>query len=537
MEGKDVTTMNRRSFLKAAGVAGLGAAVAGLSSCAPSGSKSSAKNASDDQVENLVPDSTEECDIVVVGGGASGLSAATRAAELGKHVVLLEKSSDIGGASLSVYSATVHQADDDITQEVNDWVADCHWRVDATVINNMLHKSGEAFNWLQNNYGWKFDQVVSFGKKQWKVPGAAADRKKLYQDMLSKVGVDLRTGMTAKQLVQSNGAVTGVIAQNSDGKNIQFNCKAISVATGGYAGNAQMVQDAFGFGGVCGGLPQNIGEGLKMMWAVGGKKPINYGSQMLHQTLTPCTATLTQKFDDLPAKYPLLTSYLGAFMNVTAKGQRFRNEGIITSADAAANSSGLQGPFHYVVVSKGQIDQLATGGLAAWGYTAKPSLPPADAPKYDLATPWANAQASFDAMADGQNGFKGDTFEALGTAAGMDGKAFAAECQAYEEYCAAGKDTELGKEADLLRPMGSGPYYLVKAQQNNLTSWGGVATDIVYRVLNDNGDPIPGLYAIGVESGSNLYNDTYMGVGIGVCLVFTSGYLTGGRMSEYVDGK
>lgn len=525
--------LSRRNFLKGTALVGLVGATASIVGC--SSSSNASANSSSDQ-ETITVKNTETADIVVCGAGASGISAAVHAAESGAHVILLEKSTSFGGASLGVYSATVHQATDDISETVSTWVSDCHWRVSAPIISNLLHKSGEAFSWLTNTYGWNFTPTVSFGEEQQLVPGNATSRTALYQNMFDKSGVDLRLGMTAKQLVtDSSGAVTGVIAVDSDGVGTEFSCKAVAIATGGYAGNADMVKQASGFGGVCGGLPQNIGEGLEMAWAVGGNKPHNYGAQMLHQTLALATSTLSQSFEDFPAKYPFLTTYMPHFMNTTAQGIRFRNEGIILSADAAANSSAYQGDYHFVVVSSTQLKKLEANGLTAFGITTKLSISPDKAPTYDLNTPWTNVTAVFDAMAQTKYGFKGETPEALATAAGMDESVFATAFKSYEGFCTAGKDTELGKDAQYLVPMGDGPYYLVMANENNLTSWGGVSTDIDYRVLNDNTETIPGLYAVGVEAGSNLYNDVYSGVGIGVCLVYTSGYLAGQHMVDYIE--
>ncbi|NTU89601.1 MAG: FAD-binding protein [Actinobacteria bacterium] len=534
MEKDSITTMNRRSFLKAATILGVGAAGIGLAGCASTKTtEPAAETAGEIKITN-----TETVDIVVCGAGAAGISAAVRAAESGLKVVLLEKSTTVGGASLGIYSATVHQATDDISKEVNEWITDCHWRVDIRAISNLLHKSGEAFGWLTSDYGWEFLSVNSFGKPQQLIPflGDPAGRVGLYEGMISKSGVDLRTSMTAKQLTKDEaGAITGVIAVDADGVATKFECKAAAIATGGYAGNFEMVKEASGFEGVLGGLPQNIGEGLEMAWAAGGAKPRNHGIQLVHQTLAPATDELKGQFEDFPAKYPFLTTYMPQFMNITAQGNRFRNEGIITSADAASLSSTFQGAFHYVVISKSQIDIMIAGGLAAIGTTGKLFISPDMAPVYELDTPWTGALEVFDAMAATEFGFKGDTPKALAEAAGIDPEVFVANFENYEKFCKDGVDTECGKEATYLIPMGEGPYYLVTTQQNNLSSWGGVATDIEYRVLDNTKKPIPGLYAIGVEAGSNLYNDAYVGVGIGVCLVYTSGYLAGQHMVDYIS--
>ncbi|BAK43564.1 FAD-dependent oxidoreductase [Eggerthella sp. YY7918] len=532
------TLWNRRGFLKAAALVGVGGTFAGLTACAPSSTSQPEEDSADktDQQDTIEITRTESFDIVVCGAGASGITAAVHAAESGARVALLEKAGEVGGSSLSVVSALVRNPDDDLTEEVNEWVADSHWRVNAEAIYTLLRNSGTAFSWLQDNHGWELTQNGGM----WALPGTIQTRKdvrtELYQNMITSSGVSLFTNMTAKQLIlDESGAIAGVIALDSDGNGVQFDCKALTIATGGYAANREMVKEAFGFDGICDGLPQNIGEGLEMAWNIGAKKPINFGGQMLHQTLTPCTDSLLEQFDEFPARYPFFTAYLPHFMNVTEKGRRFRNEDLVNIPDAAANSSAFQGAFHYVVVSKTQLDKLAEGGMAALGVTANPPIPPRFLPaNFSIETPWSDPLPVFEAAANGENGFMGNTFQELAEAAGMDPATFETECKNYEQYCASGNDSQLGKRPESLIPLEEGPYFLIKAEQNNLTSWGGLATDAQYRVYDNDDNPIPGLWAVGIEAGSNLYNDTYVGNGVGICLAVTSGFLTGGAMAEFV---
>ena len=113
-------------------------------------------------------------------------------------------------------------------------------------------------------------------------------------------------------------------------------------------------------------LPQNIGEGLEMAWHAGACKPQNFGGQMLHQTLARATDSLLSSFDDFPAKYPMILSYVANVLNVGPTGERFRSESLVLDAVPAANSSAYQGSFHYVIVSKSMMDMLEARGLAGW---------------------------------------------------------------------------------------------------------------------------------------------------------------------------
>ena len=526
--------VSRRGFLKGsavvAAIAGISAAgVAGCSAQSSSGSAASKSGSA--SAASYKPETTKDYDVVVVGAGAAGISCAVRSAEKGLKVVLLEKTSSLGGASNSVYSAMVRKPEQ-VGEEVDKWVADCHWRVDATAIGNILGHSEEAFNWLHDKWGWEFAEIKSMGVDNWRIGVAYKDRPATYERMLKESGVDIEFGMTGKQLVQDkDGAVTGVIAINGDEKATQYNGKAVVIATGGYAGNTEMVAKAFGRTPLCGGLPQNIGEGLEMCWAAGGAKPQNYGMQMPHQTYTIATEKLAADHTDFESKYPMLCAYAPSFLNVSEKGKRFRNEAINYNADAAANSTLFQGDYHWTIVSADQLKKLEGGGLAGVGVDVKLTVPPSMLPQieggsFDITTPWPKATEVFDAMCDAGGAFKGETAEKLAEAAEMDAESLAKAIKDYEAICAAGFDNQCGKDAKYLIPMGSGPYYAIDSRVNNLSSVGGVAVDTEFRVLNEDQTPIPGLYAIGVECMSNLYNDTYAGVGAALCTTYTSGYLT-----------
>jgi fumarate reductase flavoprotein subunit len=568
--------VSRRRFVQAlglgaAGIASVGAAGA-LAACSPSGSGGAASgsassaatsgsaNATASQaaglpigtpaIEVLTPTETLDVDVLVIGGGASGCCAAMRAAEEGAKVALVDKSSALGGCfNLSWAACTVNSKyapkDDptfpipDVDKKISDWIADSHWRCDGAAIRQLLTTTGEAYDWLVDNYGL---ELIPLGwNNGFMMLPDYAGRPKFWMDNVTAAtdakGGKLMLNTTAKSLLtNASGAVTGAIVADSDGTVTQINAKAVSISTGGYAGNFDMVKANSGFGGVNGSLPQNIGEGLAMAWTAGAWVPNNFGGQMLHQTLARATDETVELFDPLPAKYPMMVGYLPMLLNVGASGTRFRDEALVLAAVPGAMSGAYQGPFHYVILSKKIIDALEEKGLAGIGMMAQPGMPPEfQPPDYTPETPWAGVYDVYDKVVELGFGFKGNTPEELAKSAGMDVAIFTETYENYLKFCANKKDTQFNKAQEYLLDYGTdGPIYAIITEQNNLGSFGGIQTSLRYEALKEDRTPVPGLYATGAEAGSNLFNDMYVGDGIGLGNTVTSGYLCGKAMADYV---
>lgn len=482
-------------------------------------------------------------DVVVVGAGASGVSAAVSAADKGAKVILIEKTATIGGASNLSWAGKFYNSSAavssglkvEVEKEIADWIVNNHWRVDAAAIRQYVTKSGETYDWLTGKgYTTTF---LNFAGEQLHMLPPYETRQELLRKMLAasveKGGGQVITEATAQKLMTgANGKVTGVVAKKSDGTTLEITGASVVMATGGYAGNKEMVKEAFGFEGVNGGLGQNIGEGLKMSWEIGAKVPDNFGGQMLHQTLARATDKLKTEYEPFEASYPMMLSYLPTLMNVGPSGARFRDEAATLTAVAAANTSAFNGAYHLVIVSQAQIDALKTKGMKGLQAPKLPGMPPefyaSYKGKFTLDQPWKDADKVFESMVANGDGFKGNTLEELAKNAGMDPGVFAAEFKLYEEAAKTGTDTEFGKAKEYLVPMGSsGPYYAVIAEINNLCSVGGLLVNTKFQVLNDKRLPVKGLYAVGVESEGVLFNDTYVGNGVGLGYSFTSGRLGG----------
>lgn len=493
-----------------------------------------------------------EADIVVIGAGASGVSAAVSAADKGAKVILIEKTAVIGGASnLSwagkFYNSSVALENNvkvNVEKEIADWIVNNHWRVDAAALRQYITKSGATYDWLAaKGYPTTF---LNFAGEQLHMLPPYENRQQLLKAMLAdsvtKQGGQVLTETTGKKLITDQaGAVTGVLAEKADGTTLEIKAKSVIMATGGYAGNKEMVKEAFGFEGVNGGLGQNIGEGLKMAWEAGAKVPDNFGGQMLHQTLARATGNLKKSYGSFEASYPLMLTYLPTVMNVGPSGARFRDETATLTAVAAANTSAFNGAYHYVILSKSQLDALMAEGMAGIDAPSLPGMPPefyADfKDQFKLDTPWKNADQVLEAMVKNGDGFKGNTIEELAQNAGMDAATLTAAFNQYEEAAKTGVDSEFGKAKEYLVPMGQGPYYAITAEINNLGSVGGLLVNTRFQVLNEKRVPVKGLYAVGLESEGVLFNDTYVGNGVGIGYSFTSGRLGGEYAAGSVLGK
>ena len=494
------------------------------------------------QTEQPAPSEKLEADVVVVGAGASGVSAAVAAADKGAKVILLEKTAVIGGASniswagkfLNSTVAVENGLVIDLEQYINEWIEFNHWRVDAAVLREYVTNSGYTYTWLtEKGYPTSF---FNFGGKPMHLLPDYAERpglmKKLLADSVEKIGGQALTETTGtKLLTNDKGEVTGVLATKKDGTVLEITAKAVVLATGGYGGNQEMVKEYSGYNPVRGGLSQNIGEGEKMAWEIGAEKPKNLGIQMYHQTVVRATDKLKQQYSPDKASYPLTLSYLPSLMNLSANGARFRDESAVLVPNAAANTAIYQGPFFYTLVSKSQIETLMKEGMQGLNTPRLPAMPPefylSWKDKFTLDNPWEDLDKVLESMVANGDGYKGETLEELAANAGMDLATLTETFNNYEKACKTGKDEDFGKDASLLIPYGEGPYYAVIAEINSLGSVGGLTVNKKFQVLNEQKVPIKGLYAVGLISQGVLFSDAYVGDGDGIGYAFTSGRLGG----------
>ena len=195
-------------------------------------------------------------DLVIVGGGLSGISAAARAVELGKQPVVLEKTAILGGAGNfpegSLGLGTKYQKEHgitwDIQKNIDRFLDFNHYRTNPAVIRQLISRSGETIDWVVDKgveirgIRTLWPQGESYNCWHLFKGGASAVVAKLSTQVKNKGG-QILMNTPAQKLITKDGQVVGVEATNSKtGEKVIVNAKKVILATGGFAANKGMIE-------------------------------------------------------------------------------------------------------------------------------------------------------------------------------------------------------------------------------------------------------------------------------------------------------
>ena len=203
---------------------------------------------------------TSTYDVVVIGAGGAGFSAAITAKNAGANVVLLEKMPAVGGNSL-ISGAEMNVAknwvqpklgitDDSPELHAEDTFKGGDGKGDMKVINVMTHQALDAAKWCRDYLGVQFedDNLFFFGghsRKRALIPVGHTGTEFIskFQAKADELGIPVITNMKAEELVKDkSGRVVGVKA-TMDGTEYTFNAKGgVVLATGGFGANPEMVK-------------------------------------------------------------------------------------------------------------------------------------------------------------------------------------------------------------------------------------------------------------------------------------------------------
>ena len=302
-----------------------------------------------------------EADVVLVGGGMSGLCAATQAQESlnatgGGSVVVFEKSGTIGGAAnmgMAFFAVESQLQKETMT---NDYTKDdafnffmeyTHWRSDAKLVRRWFNMSGDTVKWMQDK-GVEFLGVFKYFKNSKatqhmvKLPGSNKPTERCASVMIKtvteyarEIGVEFNLNTPVKQLLTgSKGQARGVIAVGEDGEEIECLANAVIVTTGGIGNNVEMIEkhmgwkwgvDMFTFR-----IPGLDGDGMNMLWALGAKQA-NVNMEVTYNT--PGTTDVFKTLSETMRQPNLM---------VNLDGKRFINEAIMDNTTYTGNSLLLQ---------------------------------------------------------------------------------------------------------------------------------------------------------------------------------------------------
>ena len=506
--------ISRRSFLKGAAATGV---VAALSSIGISAAAEEAA-AADESVKSYLPqekyDIAEErdFDVVVVGAGGGGMSAAIRAAQLGLSTVLLEQRSVTGGTTLfteGLFAVNSHIQKEngknppDLGYDLFTTAMDYHhWYADGALFRRYMDKSGENIAWLESvgvefqGTGTMCDNVYNTWHQYKYEEGQISGRT--YVDNLTKAvteaGATLVLGSEGVNIIQAeDGTVTGIIAKEED-KYIQYNAaKGVILATGGYSDNPDMIRefgknpdriDPMGAGG-------RNGFGINAARQAGGTMAPSPGCLVFYGGCIPGVMYGTHLY---------CASAFQPYFWINGNCDRFVNEYYAERNFCFSGNAQSMQDRVISIVTQAQMDNMfENGGTFGCGEYIHAGEP--------LTQLWEQFQAQKDKGSPHVHGPM-ETLDDVAAELGLDADKLKASIEKYNGYCANGVDEEFGKDAQYLFPLESGPYYAFELYAGIFTTVGGMKITPDAQVLDADAKPVPHLYAIGCDAGG-IYGDSY----------------------------
>lgn len=502
-------------------------------------------------VENdtTAEDSTVEADVVVVGAGGAGMTAAITAAGEGKSVVILESQSMVGGNSVRATGGmnagkTVYQdenefgesagvektlktaaekyADNETITALAKTVSE-QWAAyqanptgyfdsvelmeldtmiggkginDPELVETLCENSADAIDWL-DEHGITLHNVSSFGgasvkrihrpvNAEGKTVSVGSYMIPLLQENCEKAGVKMMLDTTATEiLTDANGAAVGVKATGASGETVTVNAKAVVLATGGFGANLDMV--------------------VKYKPELKGFMTTNApGIQGQGIEMAQAIGAATVDMDQIQI-HPTVEANTAALITeglrgdgavlINAEGKRFIDE-VGTRDVVSAAEIAQTGSYSWLVVDQAMVDASSViQGYIKKGYTVT-----------------------------------GETYEELGKAMGVDAAAFAETMEKWNGYVEAKNDPDFGRTS-FANPLNTAPYYAVKVTAGVHHTMGGLKINANTEVLNEKGEVIPGLFAAGEVTGGVHGANRLGGNAVADFTVF--GRIAGAAASDY----
>ena len=438
----------------------------------------------------------ENADIVVVGAGGSGISAAVKAETLGANVILIEKMPVIGGATAlnaGTLIATGSKYQREVMKETKDSPELAYKdiftvgknRNDPTLVKMVTERVGGVVDWLI------YDMKIPYGPAATQYPDHSANRQlgvtgrsvnylNLMREKFLGMGGKLMLQTRAQELIRDDaGKVVGVRATDKDGNTVELTSKAVILASGGYGAVKSMLPKEMS-NYVFYGLDSETGDGYKMATAIGAGtinldlvKMYPQGVETVPGHGLAATASSTDTMKKSGAIY------------VNKLGQRYVDEnaalGVLTDKTVAQ-------PDHiaYIVMD-----------AKAWKEYVRKSLEDKLVPNEETLMTWTKivnngrpVMAVSDNLADAAKTM------------GVDPEGLAKTVAHWNDMVKAGEDTDFNRK--ITGGLGEGPYYIVEQKVRYQTTLGGLKADADLRILDKAGKPIPGLYGAGcVVGGAN----------------------------------
>lgn len=462
---------------------------------------------------------TLEADVVVVGGGGAGLTAAIKAAEEGLNVILVEKTATLGGAlgvsggnqvvSGSSLQAEAGVSNDNVETMVADFKANgANLNVDE-LITLYAENVGTATDWLNSYVGVAYDMAGGLHvlaeysvDRELAYEGGGAQAAATMSDFLKNTDATILTETRATKLLTTDGTVTGVYAEGKDA-NYTINANAVILATGGYGNNDDLLteemQNALYYG-----PSSSTGDGIIMATA----EDVNAATRLMeYGKRYPNGIEVDEGIAKSTINSNIAAFNEGAAILVNPEGKRVVNEKA-SNREILTVELEQEGQMLYVLMDAPTFatykEKLATTGVTAEAVDEYLAANGTSTPIFATA----------------------DTLEELATIVNMDPATLTATVDTYNSYVEAGNDADFGRPVEYMnKQINEGPYYIVEQKPRFATTMGGLVVNTALQVLNTNDEVIPGLYAAGETVGGVMGDDSPSGANNGWAV--TSGMLAG----------
>ncbi len=556
--------ISRRKFIQGTAIGAVGLASAGmLAGCSPKEETPSDGQAgtstskwSWETKPDPIPASeikkTVDTEVLVIGAGLAGTVASLSANEAGAKVVLIDKNDTWAarGGHITAFGTKLQKElgiSVDYRQVIRRWVYWAQGRCKEDLLWLFAEKSGACFDWVRDQVeprGLKiamwdgyfkgpdyteypvthffYQDGTDFMYQNGNIEGAGNGvLLPILEEIIKEKGIEIHYKTPAVQLIrEGDGPVTGIVAGEA-GNYTQYNAsKGVIIATGDYASDQEMVEryDPFAlqadsqiyFPNKC-----NTGDAHKMaMWAGGAMQKVEPHAAVIH-------------LESGAQSY--------AFLHVNALGNRFKNEDVNTQSKSCTKEYEPEGIAWTVYDADGlsqvkqQIDAGIGGGLF-YGQTFQRI-----GTEFDMAA----EQQVLDLHISNGKVVTANTLEELAEKMEVPVDNFVATVKRYNEIVAAKNDEDYGKRAELLTPIVKAPFYAGKLLSTVLTMVGGLRTNSNLNVLDENDQPIEGLYVAGSAAGDFFANDyptICPGIGHGRCITFgrLAGIIAAGKSIDVV---
>ncbi|MDO5531805.1 FAD-dependent oxidoreductase [Sutterella sp.] len=464
-------------------------------------------------------------DVVIVGGGGSGMSATIRSRMNGLSVILVEKMPFIGGAASISGGQVVSQGsklqkafgstDDSPQSMVEDFLKNGAGKNDLSKLHLYANNVGATIDWLHEKVGVKFIPndlpfLAEYShRRALEFQGGAGTMAQHLREVIAGNGAKVFYNTRVQELIVEDGAVMGVKAVDvNTGTTYTIRAKKTLLTTGGYGNNKDMLspkmRNVLYYGPV-----SSTGDGLRMAQQLGVKTQLlQYGKRYPNGIeVAPGKAKSTI--------YANVGAFDQAGILVDVNGNRFVNE-------KASNRNILEPMLE---TPNGQayvfMDQKSWEGF--YKRLPETGVSHEDADRY---------------LADGGKNpplfVKADSIDEVAKLAGVNAANLKATVAKYNGFVKAGKDADFGRPTQYMKAeiSAQGPYYIVEQKPRFATTMGGVCTDDKLNLIRDDGKVIPNLYGAGELVGGVMGDDSPAGANVGWAL--TSGRVAADSIAEAI---